>query len=122
MTQAERSDATANADLTLATATYPPVGIHEAHTMVVCNNNNNNHNNNGNSQPSGDVPAARTRQRKMGVTSAPEIPLEIPPRPDPPAPVLTSWMPNIQQPNVRQSSLRVGEDVVCHRFSPRLLN
>jgi len=106
MSQTERNEATPNSDLNLPTTTYPPVGIHEAHTMIVCNNN----------QRSGDAPVTRTRQRKMGVTSAPEIPLEIPPKPEPPAPVLTNWMPNIQQPNIRQSSLRVGEDVVCHRF------
>ena len=98
----ERSEATTSSELAIATCILPAPAIHEAHSIVT--------NNRGTDAP----PAAKTRQRKMGVTSAPEIPLELPPpRPEPQ--VVTNWIPTIQTPNIRQSNLRVGEDTVCHR-------
>ena len=110
--QPERNEVTTSSDLHMVTMTYPPVGIHEAHTILT------------NQRAGSEAPPMRTRQRKMGVTSAPDIPLDIPPRPEPPTPVLTNWMPNIQQSNIKQSSLRVGEDTVSHRcpcFQPILI-
>ena len=97
--------ATSPADLAVAACLRPVV--YEAHTVL----------SSGNKPEETPSSGTRTRQRKMGIAMAPDMPLETshaeaPPPVPPPAPVPSFTIPS----NVKQSSLRVGEDCVCHRF------
>lgn len=110
----EPSAVAAASEMSIASVTKP-IGVYEAHTVV-------------SSRPAAvgaesvANTGARTRQRKIGITgTAPELPIIDPPRLDPP---LSSSQPNNNSSThspyysgIKQSSLRVGEDVVCHRCS-----
>ena len=109
----EPSAVAASSEMSIASVTKP-IGVYEAHTVV-------------SSRPAAVAAeavantGAKTRQRRIGVATAPELPIIEPPRPDPPS--VSAQVNNASSayshnyPTIKQSSLRVGEDVVCHRCS-----
>ena len=116
MSQPEPSNITAASDISIAACVRQQVGVFEAHTVI-------------SNRPAEAAAAAlntgaKMRQRKIGVAMAPELPL-LEARTSIGADGNNSSAPTsahynsagaaAQQPNIKQSSLRVGEDVVCHR-------
>ncbi|XP_057379206.1 protein unc-79 homolog [Daphnia carinata] len=126
MSQQEPNAATAASEVSLATCVRQPSGVYEAHTVVSHRQIN-----------AADAAAAaaaatatptgvRTRQRKIGIsmgTMGSELPFvateqsnrqQAPAEPQAPQPVPA----NITIPaSIKQSSLRVGDEVACHRCS-----
>lgn len=124
MSQPEPSAITAASDMSIAACVRQPVGVFEAHTVI-------------SNRPAEAAAVAlnmgaKMRQRKLGVATAPDLPLiEIKGATssgqEPSAAPASSTTPSahqisssnnaatVQQPTIKQSSLRVGEDVVCHR-------
>lgn len=124
MSQQEPNSATAASEVSLAACVRQPSGIYEAHTVVSHRQIN-----------AVDAAAAaaaatttptgvRTRQRKIGISmGASELPFaaaeqsgrqQPPAEPQAPQPVPTNT--NIPA-SIKQSSLRVGDEVACHRCS-----
>jgi hypothetical protein len=128
MSQQEPNAATAASEVSLAACVRQPSGVYEAHTIVSHRQVN-----------AADAAAAaaaatatptgvRTRQRKMGIsmgTMGPEIPFlsteqsnrqQQQPQIETPAPHPAPVNHAVHTP-MKQSCLRVGDEVACHRCS-----
>lgn len=119
MSQQEPSAATAASEVSLATCVRQPSGVFEAHTVVSNRQINSADAAAAAAAATASTTGVKTRQRKLGISMAPEIPLmveqparqqtaEPPVQPAPPAPIPAP---------IKQSNLRVGDDVACHRCS-----
>lgn len=115
MSQQEPNAGTAASEVSLAACVRQPPGVYEAHTVV------------SNRQVQAiEIAAAaaaatatttgvRTRQRKIGISMAPEtsVVVDQPNRPQPLEPLVHP--PAVPPAPVKQSCLRIGDDVACHR-------
>lgn len=120
MSQQEPSAATAASEVSLATCVRQPTGVYEAHTIVSHRQVNAADAVAASAAATTTFTGAKTRQRRIGISVAPELPLVVdqPARPTPITEPPTQPAPVILVPtSIKQSSLRVGEDVACHRCS-----
>lgn len=119
MSQQEPNAATAASEVSLAACVRQPPGVFEAHTVVSNRQINSADAAAAAAAATATTTGVKTRQRKLGISMAPELPLmveqpkpqqlaETPAQPPPP---VTPTVP------VKQSCLRVGEEVACHRCS-----
>lgn len=119
MSQQEPSAATAASEVSLATCVRQPSGVFEAHTIVSSRQINAADAAAAAAAATASTTGVKTRQRKLGISMAPEIPLvveqparqlpaELPAQPAAPIPIPAP---------IKQSNLRVGDEVACHRCS-----
>lgn len=118
MSQQEPNAGTAASEVSLAACVRNPPGVYEAHTVV-------SHRQVHAAEIAAAAAAAtatttgvRTRQRKIGISMAPETPVVVDPPPNRPQPLEppVQPLPTVPPPApIKQSCLRVGDEVACHR-------
>lgn len=120
LSQQEPSAATAASEVSLAACVRQPSGVYEAHTVVSNRQVNAADAAAASSAATTPFTGVKTRQRRIGISMAPELPLVVdqPSRPtpiiEPPAPPAPIAVVPL---SIKQSSLRVGDEVACHRCS-----
>ena len=128
MSQQEPSAATAASEVSLAACVRQSSGVYEAHTIVSHRQVNAVDAAAAAAAATATPTGVRTRQRKIGIsmgTMGPEIPFiateqsnrqQQQPQIEPPVPQSASVNSSIPAP-IKQSCLRVGDEVACHRCS-----